>query len=254
MNNMDESSPEKLLSVHRHRPYPLPLWPWFAHQRWENVLFLHWPVSPRLLSTQIPPELELDVYDGTAWIGLVLFQVKDMHPRQLPALPWFRSYLQVNVRTYVTYNGRGGVYFFTLDVEKWPARAFGKMLYSLPFRKAKIKMEKRGQDVYFVNRWEKKQWSEELVCTYTPVSSLFSPKASTLDDWLIERYCLWSKRKGKLLRTDIHHVKWKLQKAEANIYSNSMASFLPRTIFQQSPLIHYAAGQQALFWYPIEDI
>jgi hypothetical protein len=60
-------------------------------------------------------------------------------------------------------------------------------------------------------------------------------------------------RKGKVFRTDIHHTKWSLQRAEAILRSNSLTHFLPRTFFEDHPLAHYAASKQALFWLPVKE-
>ena len=36
-------------------------------QKWENLLFLHWPVSKESLESTIPEGLEVDLFEGDAW-------------------------------------------------------------------------------------------------------------------------------------------------------------------------------------------
>ena len=253
MNITEYNSPQKILTKQEHRPYPLPDLPWVSTQRWEDVLFLHWPVSPDVLTPHIPQNLQLDLYEGTAWIGIVFFQVKGMRLRSMPALPWLSSYLQLNVRTYVTCNGLPGVYFFSLNVDSKFACLMAKTVYSLPFRRANMKMDKQGDYINMVSVRKKGQFPEELSCSYTPVSSVFQAQINTFDHWLLERYCLWNIKNNHLYRTDIHHTKWNFQKVEVMIRSNSMVGFEHRICFQDHPVVHYAAMKQALFWLPVKE-
>ena len=71
-----------------HRPWPLPESPWVMTQTWHDLLFAHWPVDKHLLGARIPPALELDLHEGTAWIGIVPFHMTNVAPRGIPALPW----------------------------------------------------------------------------------------------------------------------------------------------------------------------
>lgn len=90
---------------------------WVMKQEWKDVVFLHWPVESSWLSRFVPAELEIDLYDNRAWIGIVLFRAKATRLRLLPPVPSTRSYLELNVRTYVKYKNKQGVYFFSLDAD-----------------------------------------------------------------------------------------------------------------------------------------
>src|ERR687888_1964322 len=43
---------------------------WLLSQRWENLLFAHWPVEPRAVKRLLPPELEPEVRAGAAWLAI----------------------------------------------------------------------------------------------------------------------------------------------------------------------------------------
>ncbi|MBB6443954.1 YqjF family protein [Bacillus benzoevorans] len=253
MNFVEYYNPQEIIKITEHRPNPLPDLPWVSTQRWEDVLFLHWPVSPDLLTPHLPQSLQLDLYDGTAWIGMVFFQVKGMRPRLLPAVPFISSYLQLNVRTYVTYKGRSGVYFFRLTVDSILACFLAKTWYSLPFMMAEIKMDSQGDDIHMVSKRKIGKFEERMSCSYTPEASVFHTQMNTLDHWLFERYCSWNMRQGTLLRIDIHHTKWNLQKAAAVIRSNTVTDFLTAKISQNNPIVHYSSAKQALFWPPVKE-
>ena len=50
------------------RPWPEPARPWSVTMAWEDLLFLHWRVDARALAAHIPPGLELETFDGSAWL------------------------------------------------------------------------------------------------------------------------------------------------------------------------------------------
>src|SRR4051794_29031488 len=98
-----------------HRPYPAPRRLWAGAQRWNDLLMVHWPIAPDVIRQAVPPQLELDTLDGTAWLGIISFKVTRNHIRFLPPLPGIAAFPQINVRTYVRYGDIPGVYFFSLD-------------------------------------------------------------------------------------------------------------------------------------------
>jgi uncharacterized protein YqjF (DUF2071 family) len=99
----------------RHRPWPLPSGPWIMTQNWHDLLFAHWPLPADLMRKLLPETLELELYDGQAWISIVPFTMSAVRLRGTPALPWLSAFPELNVRTYVTAGGKPGVWFFSLD-------------------------------------------------------------------------------------------------------------------------------------------
>src|SRR6476469_4888221 len=93
--------PNTILSQTAHRPWPLPSTPWYMVQQWSDLLFAHWAFDPDVIRPLVPKELELDLYDGKAWIGLTPFRMTDIHLRSLPPLPGASQFLEMNLRTYV---------------------------------------------------------------------------------------------------------------------------------------------------------
>src|SRR5436190_5318286 len=89
-----------------YRPYPPPTNAYVMHQQWHELLFMHWRIEPALLQAVMPAELALDTFDGAAWIGVVPFEMRDVRPRYLPAVPGLSFFPELNVRTYVTRDGR----------------------------------------------------------------------------------------------------------------------------------------------------
>src|SRR5919205_1628427 len=100
-----------------HRPWPLPPGRWSQAQTWENLLFAHWRVPEPELRRLVPPALELDVRDGSAWLGMTPFRVSGLRLRGMLPVPRLSTFLELNVRTYVTAEDKPGIWFFSLDAE-----------------------------------------------------------------------------------------------------------------------------------------
>ncbi|OCA87103.1 YqjF family protein [Pseudobacillus wudalianchiensis] len=236
----------------KHRPFPLPSSPWVMTQTWADLLFMHWPIHPEALKPFLPASLQIDVYERKAWLGIVPFTVSDMRFRGLPSLPFLRSFLQLNVRTYVIYKGVPGVYFFNLDVNHLPSVLGARLFYSLPFRQTNMAAV-MDTSCHFQSSYSFGQNQEELDVAYKPSSLPYLADRGTFEYWAAERYCLFTERRKKLYRGDIHHTKWALQKAEAVIFHHTTAAFLSRAYFQQEPILHFSKEKQAFFW-PLQEM
>lgn len=242
---------KSILKNTQHREYPLPNGPWVMTQKWDHLLFMHLPVPREILKAQVPNGLELDTYGGEAWITIIPFKISDMRLRKIPPFPFLRSFLELNVRTYVRRNGILGIYFFSLDAEKLLA-VLGARMATLPYFYAKMKMKERSGSFHYSS---KRRGSSDAIFkgSYRPISEAYYPKKGSLAHWLVERYYLWSSKGGSLFRGDIHHKQWKIQDAGATITKQNMIPFLPENNRTEKPLLHYGYSQRVLFW-PIKKV
>ena len=212
-------SPHPSLARLDHRPYPLPGGAWALRQTWRDLLFAHWPITAsELRAAGVPERLEIDEFDGTAWVGVVPFYMSGIAARGLPAVPGTGSFAELNLRTYVTPTGGGpaGVYFLTLEAANWLACRVARIAFSLPYRHAKMSY-RRGQDgwVEYDSRRRDEPRGVGFAGRYRPTGEVFAAKPGTLDYFLTERYCLYvTGRRGRLRRGDIHHQPWPLRAAE----------------------------------------
>lgn len=226
--------------------------PWLMKQQWKDVVFLHWPVKSEWLRRFVPDELEIELYDDQAWLGVVFFQAKATRPRLLPPVPGTRSFLELNVRTYVKYGDKSGVYFFSLDANSWLAVKAASQGDFLPYRHAEISMAKKADNWRFTSRRvESGRFPESFTMSYKPISM---PIASNqLEQWLTERYCLWTKPKDELYRVDIKHSPWELHYLKGEIHQNTMASYLPISLHRHLPMAHYSQKQEVRFYAPVKE-
>lgn len=216
---------------------------------------MHYPMAPNVLRNYVPRELELDVYQNKAWMTIIPFRVTKMKGRGFPSLPLLNAYLELNVRTYVTYKGIPGIYFFSLDANH-PLFVIGaKISVGLPYKHAQMKFQQLNNGFQFKSeRHLDKSISEKIDLTYKPGDVLFETLPGSLDHWLLERYCMYSFQGKKLLRGDIHHDKWKVSKAKVTTLINTMASFLPVDNIAEIPsLLHYS-NRRRVFVYPPKKV
>src|SRR5258707_1904599 len=141
-----------ILEETAHRPWPTPSGPWIMTQTWNDLLFAHWPVDAAALRARVPPSFDLDLFDGTAWLGIVPFHMTNVTPRFVPALPWVSAFPELNVRTYVTVGGKPGVFFFSLDAGNPLAVGTARALLNLPYFSAAMSVDVRDGLVAYTSR------------------------------------------------------------------------------------------------------
>ena len=82
-----------------HRPWPLPDGPWANAQTWDDLAFLHWRVDAAAVRALVPEGLEVELHDGSAWLGITPFRLSGFRVRGLPPLPLVSSFAELDVRT-----------------------------------------------------------------------------------------------------------------------------------------------------------
>ena len=216
-------------------------------QSWQDLTFLHWPVPHDTLRVLVPPELELETFDGEAWLGLTPFRVEGLRPRWLPPAPVSSRFLEANLRTYVRHRGRSGVFFFSLETTSLLAVAAARAFYRLPYRLAFMSMSCRnGWYRYRSWRLGDRRAQLSLRCRATGEATPASP--GSLEAFLVERYALYSVVGGRVMRGDIHHAPWPLQAAEVDITYNGLPAAHGIALNGAAPLAHFAARQDTLIW------
>jgi uncharacterized protein len=241
------SNETDLLKHTRHRPWPLPSRRWVMAMRWHRLLFLHWPVRPETIRPLIPAELELDTYDGFAWIGVVPFSMSGVRPRYVPPCAGL-AFLEMNVRTYAKSPGRNGVWFFSLDAQNRLAVRLARIWYGLPYYDAQMEARLQGEAVHY-RSIRANSPEVEFDAVYEPRGTVYRSAPGTLDHWLTERYCLYAlDRRGTLRYLDIHHLPWPLQPAEVSLHKNTMVTPLGIRGFDRSPEAHFAAYLEVVGW------
>jgi uncharacterized protein YqjF (DUF2071 family) len=223
---------------------------WILAMRWHDLAFFHWPVAPAALRPLMPSGLELDTFEGQAWVGVVPFRMTGVRARWGPSLPWLSAFPELNVRTYATAGGKPGVWFFSLDAGNPAAVRLARWTFGLPYYDARVSVTRMDNRVTYESvRTHRGGRPARFRGWYRPVGDVYRTRPGTLEDWLTARYCLYAAdRTGVLYRGEIRHEPWPLQSAEAEIEVNTMASAADIGLPQTPPLVHFAGRLEVLAW------
>jgi uncharacterized protein YqjF (DUF2071 family) len=243
-----------------HRPWPLPSGRWAMSQRWNDLLFAHWPMRAAEIEELLPEGLEADVFQGSAWLGVVPFWMDKIQVHGLPSIPGARTFPELNLRTYVRdrRTASPGVYFFSLEASNLLAVMAGRGFYHLPYHWAQmrlkpLKIESGGaREFSFYSRRLLSRKPVRFAARYRglgPTFKLAQSRPGTIEYFLTERYCLFTHDSmGRLLRANIHHVPWPLEQAEAEIEHNDLPGQIGLTLPDTKPLLHYSRHLAVYVW------
>lgn len=230
----------------------MPRSPWIMRQDWCDLLFAHWPVPVELMRGLIPDELELDLFEGEAWLGVVPFRMDNVRFRCLPKLPGLSAFPELNLRTYVRHRDRPGVWFFSLDATSRAAVMAARSWFDLPYHHARMSCETRAGFVeYSSSRIDLGEGAPELRVRYRPTGATARAESGSLDKWLTERYCLYAQAEdGSLSRAEIQHAPWLLQPAEAQFERNDYPAASGLAVPERAPLLHFVSQLEVVVWAP----
>lgn len=241
-------------TIDRHTPTLRPPGRDVMRQTWSDLLFLHWVVPVESLRPLIPRSLEIDTFDGNAFVGLVPFTMSGVRPSWAFSVPGLSNFHEVNVRTYVHHQGRDpGVWFFSLDAAQSLAVMIARKAWNLPYHRATMRLD--HEDGGTITYQSERRWPGPVPATcrvvYRPSGSPQASRLGTLAHFLAERYFLYAQGARGLLRGQVHHDPYPLQDAEVDHLDESLiaASGIARP--DEPPLAHYARRVDVRV-YPLE--
>ncbi len=232
----------------RSRPPGPPL----MHQAWEDPLFLHWPIDPALLRPLIPPRLSIDTFEGRAWIGVTPFFLSGLRAVSLPPLPGFSSFYELNVRTYVHYEGVAGLWFLSLYASKLLPVLGARLVFSLPYREAEMGARHSAQRFHYYLRRQHDR-PADFEAHWEVGEALPDPPVDSLEFFLVERYCLYTAERGKLWRCRVYHVPWLLRSAELLFCRSNLIGLEGLPEPAAAPLAWSGGDQEVEVW-PLEEV
>lgn len=224
--------------------------------RWSRLLFMHWRVSEEALRPHVPPMLEIDTHDGGAWMGVVPFTMSGVRARCTPALPGPGAFHELNVRTYVRYHDKPGVWFFSLDAANALAVEAARRAFRLAYFNASMRLtEDKGAIAYASERTDRRGPPAVLRCRYGADGPAQRTQPGSLEAFLTERYRLFAsdlppREPSKLWVGEIDHEPWRLSKAWCETSENTMARALGIDTPAQTALLHLAEPVGVRAWLP----
>jgi uncharacterized protein len=259
------------------RAYPPPESPWIMAMDWADLLFMHWRIAPDRLRLFVPPQLEIETFDGSAWLGIVPFEMRGTRARFTPPVPGLSRFPELNVRTYVRPaagterpargdgGGAGGVWFFSLDATSRAAVEAARLTFGLPYFRAAMSIVHEGEWILYTH--ERRDQNERLRygtphpvparfrARYRPTGPVQEARPGSLESFLTDRYRLYAwgaggGAAGRIYSGEIHHPPWPLQPAEAQIEVNTMIGFLGIDTLDTAPLLHFSRFVKVAAWRP----
>ena len=220
--------------------------PMVMYHTWRDLLFLHWSYEPAEIQRTLPEGLSVDTFEGRAYVGIVPFYMREVRPRFVPALPPISNFLELNVRTYAyDREGTPGVWFYSLDANQRLAVKTARLFFGLPYFHAWMAAEKdrqTGEVRYYCRRREAGSLPGSYF-QYRGTGPARQAEPGSLEFFLIERYVLFSKYAGKIVKGQVHHLPYPVQDAEAATWDDHLFTLDGLTRPGRPPdAVHYSAG------------
>lgn len=210
--------------------------------RWRWLTYLHWSYDPAVVQALLPEGLQVDTFDGRAWVGLIPFRMEVALPG-LPPVPYLSTFPETNVRTYVVGpDGKPGVWFFSLDASRLPAVLVARGWFGLAYRWASMGIERRGRRVRYTSARREGHSASSTVEVEVgdPVSA---GEMTDLDHFLASRWRLYSVgRGGGLVLGRIDHAPWALRSAELVEVRQDLVEAAGLPSPRGEPIVRYAPG------------
>ncbi len=181
-------------------------------QTWSELAYFHWRYDPAVVQRLLPADLRVDRFDGSAWVGLIPFEMRRVRIGPTPPVPWLGSFIEINVRTYVIDRwGRRAVWFFSLDVPRAAIVGVARTAFALPYCWADADHVRHGDHHrYRMSR----RWPRRPAATgdmnFRVGAPLADDEVGELEHFLSARWALVTARRETLLYGRVQHERWPL--------------------------------------------
>jgi uncharacterized protein len=226
---------------------PTPPWPVrrpVMYQTWTWLAFLHWSYEPAAVQRLLPDSLQVHTFQDRAWVGLTPFLMEDLRTPVAPAPPWFASFPETNVRTYVRGpDRREGLWFFSLDAARLEPVLVARSTYALPYMWSRMTVERDGPTVRYRSR---RRWPGPTPAGYritVEVGDRLRPQeAGELDHYLTARWQLYTTIGPLLARSTVEHEPWPLHRAAVRELEGDLVEAAGLPAPAGEPVVHWSPG------------
>lgn len=178
-------------------------------------LFVNWPVDPADLRPCVPEPLTVDTRDGTAYVGIAPFLAADVRPAGVPRWAGL-DVVELNVRTYVSWRGRPGVFFFRIDVGSRLVGSIGRRLSALPVGYAPMRLDPDGSQTTFTHE-RTRGGRTTFDVRYDPTGRPTRADRGEKTRWLLERYRLYHPTERGVRVASVRHRPWPVRPCSTSI-------------------------------------
>ncbi|WP_252311363.1 YqjF family protein [Sinobaca sp. H24] len=170
--------------------------PKLLKMKWKKAFFAHWDWDPSDVEARLPKGLQLDTFNGRAYLGVVPFLMEDIRLAVMPSGTGL-AFPELNLRTYVTLNGEKGVYFFNLDASSALGVYLARKLFAIPYYQADFSVSTAQESIQFAHK--RKIRLQDLMLSTKEINRFFmrKRKPGTLADRTI--YFLYEPGQKRLI-------------------------------------------------------
>ncbi len=221
-------------------------------QDWLDLAFLHWRVSPEVVAPLLPPGVHPDVHDGTTWVGLIPFRMVDAGVGKGPAVPWFGTFHETNVRLYsVDEQGRRGIVFLTLEASRLAVVLGARAAFALPYTWSRMRVVETGGVLTYTctRRWPAPRTARTTIVV-RPGADV--DPGDPMADFLTARWGLHTRAFGRTLYVPNEHRTWHLQAAQLLHLDDTLveSSGLPGVVSRPPDSVLFSRGVSTQFAFP----
>jgi uncharacterized protein YqjF (DUF2071 family) len=221
-------------------------------QQWRLMTFIHWRYPVDVVRPLLPQGLELETFDGDAWVGMLPFEMRGVRPPVAPPLPWLSQFPETNLRTYVRGPDDGhGIYFFSLEAARLPAVIAARLSLGLPYAWSDAEVQIREPDVVYHGR---RRWPGPAGAGYHAQvrmgPAIPDNELGPLDHFLTARYRLYTVFADRLVAVDAEHRPWPLHRAHLVKLNQDLFQTVGLPAPDGEPLLHASPGVQVRIGVP----
>ena len=233
-----EDIAERLVAAQR---CPTPVRRAVMVQGWYELASLHWRYDVADVARLLPAGLEVDTFDGSAWVGLIPFAMRGIGLPRVPEVPYLGSFPEINVRTYVVKNGVPAVWFMSLDINRLIPTLVARATYRLPYCWGHASHQRDGDRLRVEVR---RRWPQRGPATRIDVQigeRIEEPTA--LDVFLTARWGLYSHgRNGGVRYAPVDHEPWQLRSAVLRSLDDSLVTAAGLAAPTTEPYVLFSEG------------
>lgn len=237
-------------------------------QGWNNLAAIHWRYRPDEVQVLLPDGFTVDTFDGSAWVGLIPFQMNRIRVPGLRPFGRWSTFPETNVRTYIVDpDGRRGVWFLSLDINRLVPTMVARITYRLPYcwssmRIGSVSASDSPSSPNVLSdspdgRYEETMWTYEsrrrwpkgdaASLVSVRVGRRLDPEELTdLDHFLSARWALGTRLAGRIMWAKVAHPAWSLHEAkvvtcdESLLLASGLSSPLGDHVVRWSPGVEVA--------------
>lgn len=214
------------------------------HQQWDELIYVHWRYPPAVVQRLLPDGLRVDTFDGSAWVGLIPFEMRRVQLGPTPPVPYLGNFIEINVRTYVVDPlGRRAVWFGSLDVPRSLIVGVARSVFSLPYCFAAASHDVEGERHRYTMQRRWPHGERPMATIEVEVGEAIAPGAvSDLDHFLSARWALVTARRGRLLYGAVDHPRWPLHEVRSFDVEQSVVEAAGFPAPSGEPIVRYSPG------------